>query len=295
MQNVFVIGGTTFDHIVHLEQLPQPLPTTIHVAPFHEGTGSTGSGKALSLKKLGIPSKFYSVLGDDMYGQYIIKDLKASGIDFFYSIDPIGTERHINIMDKDGQRISMFITQSSATIDHPIDAIKAAIQWADVLVINIIDYCHAIAPMVKNSGKKVWADLHDYDGSSAYHQDFIDCSDYIHLSSDNLPDYKPVMERFIREGKKLVVCTHGKAGATALTEQGDWFQQAALAYPMVDANGAGDAFFSGFLVGWMQDLPIETCLQWGAICGGLSIGDKQLTAENLSLEVLKAEWAKWYH
>lgn len=295
MQTVFIIGGTTFDHIIHLPQLPQPRPQTIHEAPFHEGTGSTGSGKALNLHRLGVPLEFYSVLGQDSYGAYIEKDLRQAGVKAFYDYDPKGTERHVNIMDAEGNRISMFVTQSSETVAYDLPRIESAIRNSDILVLNIISYCRGLASLVKQSGKPVWTDLHDYDGTNSYHNDFIEASDYIHFSSDNLPDYKPVMQRFIDKGKKLVVCTHGKAGATVLTPTGEWLEQAALThFPLVDANGAGDAFFSGFLWGWMQQLPLQQCMQYGSVCAALCVGSNELSAADLSTERLKEEWEREY-
>lgn len=293
MQQLFIIGGTTFDHIVYLPQLPQPIPHTIHQAVFHEGTGSTGSGKALNLHRLGIPLQLYSVVGNDSYGSYIQNDLRSAGVNAFYDYDPAGTERHINLMDAEGRRISIFVTQSSEIIAYNTSLIQQAMDQADVLVLNIISYCRGFIPMVTASGKPVWTDLHDYDGSNLYHRDFIDASQYIHLSSDNLPDYKTTMQRFIDEGKQLVVCTHGKAGATLLTPSGEWMEQKAfLQYPLLDANGAGDAFFSGFLFGWMKNEPLQKCMQLGAVCAALCIGSKQLAAENLSAELLMEEWKK---
>lgn len=293
MQQVFIIGGTTFDHIVYLPQLPQPIPQTIHQAAFHEGTGSTGSGKALNLHRLGVPLQLYSVLGKDSYGNYIQNDLSKAEVDAFYDYDPAGTERHINLMDAEGRRISMFIKQSTETIEYNKASIQKAIDAADILVLNIISYCRGLIPMVTASNKPVWTDLHDYDGSNLYHKVFIDASQYIHLSSDNLPDYKTVMQQFINEGKQLVVCTHGKAGATLLTPAGEWIEQKALLhYPMMDANGAGDAFFSGFLFGWLKKESLQKCMQLGAVCAALCIGSKQLAAENLSAELLMEEWGK---
>lgn len=295
MQKVLIIGGTTFDHVVHLPQLPQPVPQTIHQAFFHEGTGSTGSGKALNLQKLGVSTQLYSVLGKDSYGAFVEQDLALAGVNAFYDYDPKGTERHINLMDATGNRISIFITQSSETIAYNKTAIQQAIDEADLLVLNIISYCRGLIPMVTAPGKPVWTDLHDYDGENSYHRDFIDAAGYIHLSSDNLPGYKKVMQQFINDGKEMVVCTHGKAGASLLTKQGEWLEEKALPLSsLVDANGAGDAFFSGFLFGWMKDEPLQTCMQLGTVCAALCLASKELSAENLSAELLMNEWRKHY-
>ena len=116
MKKIFIIGGTTFDHIISLESFLEPVPQTIHRAMFNEATGSTGAGKALCLTKLGMPNILYSVLGNDEFGNRIIHHLESENVNFIYDFDPNGTERHVNIMNSEGERISIFITQSSAKI-----------------------------------------------------------------------------------------------------------------------------------------------------------------------------------
>lgn len=290
MKNVFIIGGTTFDHIVYLPVLPGNHPQTIHEAPFQEGTGSTGSGKALNLTKLGVDTILYSVVGDDQYGKEIIRYLQESGVNIFYDIDPKGTERHINIMDADGKRISIFITQSSETINYSINKIEEQLGLSDIVVLNIISYCRNLIPLINKSNKPVWTDLHDYDGKNQYHTDFINAAQYIHLSSDNLSDYFSVMKQFINVGKELVICTHGKDGATLLTKTGERIDQPAiLSYPMSDANGAGDSFFAGFLYGWINQQSNQRCMQMGAVCAGLCISSKMLAFEFLTPTYLEDE------
>jgi acarbose 7IV-phosphotransferase len=179
MQSVFILGGTTFDQIVSLEQLPGAVPQTIHQAGFHETTGSTGAGKAFCLTKLGVVNSLYSVLGDDNWGKKIIDDLQAQQVDFFYDTDPKGTERHINIMNAEGERISMFITQSSEQLPMRLDKIEEKIKEHDIIVLNIISYCKQLIPLVKKYNKPVWTDLHDYNKGNPYHQPFIDASQCI--------------------------------------------------------------------------------------------------------------------
>ena len=280
---VSILGGTTFDHIIYVPSFPQPVPHTIHQAGFREAVGSTGSGKALALTRLGVPSALYSVAGNDRYGHTIREWLEQNGGRLILAADPAGTERHINIMDATGGRISIFVTQSSETIDHDVPAIQALLDQSTVVVLNIISYCRALIPLVQAAGKPVWTDLHDYDGLSSYHDDFIEAAQYIQLSSDNLPHYRDVMERLISMGKEMVVCTHGRQGASLLTKSGEWLEQPALSgMTIVDSNGAGDSFFSGFLYGWLQQFPLQQCLKAGAICGAYAVTSPQLVSESLN-------------
>lgn len=292
MQEVFVIGGTTFDHIISLPEFPEPLPQTIHQALFNETTGSTGAGKALALTKLKMPNTLYSVLGDDAYGRHIIQHLEKEAVRFIYDWDPKGTERHVNLMDKQGRRISIFVTQSS---EHPalnLQRVAEQLKKSAVVVLNIISYCKNLIPLLANCTLPIWTDLHDYTDNNPYHEPFIDASDVIFLSSDNLPDYKQTMKDLMARGKELVVCTQGAEGSSALNRQGEWFYEPALnGFPLVDANGAGDNYFAGFLFAFLKGYALERCMKYGSLCGAWCITSKQLVYEELSEEFLE----KVYH
>jgi len=295
MPRTLILGGTTYDHIVTLPQLPTPRPQTIHTAPFHEGTGSTGAGKALTLHQLGLPTLLYSAVGDDWHGRQIVADLTAQGVPGRYLTDPAGTERHVNIMDAQGQRISMFITQSPAQVAFDAAELAGLVRASDCVVLNIIDYCRQFIPILHNYPHAIWTDLHDYNGHNAYHQPFIEAAQYIHLSSDNLPDYRPVMQQLRAAGKQLIVCTHGAAGATLLTADGQWLEQAAVPAPtIVDSNGAGDSFFAGFLYGFLHREPPQKCLQYGALCGSWGVQTQGLGIGNRSGAQLEQAWRQHF-
>jgi sugar/nucleoside kinase (ribokinase family) len=295
MKKVLVIGGTSFDSIIYLKSLPNPEPQTIHYAPFNETLGSTGAGKALNLTRLNVDNTLHSIMGDDLYGEKIVQSLKNSGVNFVYDIDPKGTERHVNLMDENGGRISIFVTQSSYELSLDMARIEELIKESDIIVLNILGYTKQLIPLIKKYEKLVWTDLHDYNDGNPYHEDFIDIADYIFVSSDNMHEYKPVMERWMARGKEFVVCTHGKNGSIALTKDGRWIETAIInEYKFKDANGAGDSFFSGFLYGFLKEKSIEESLRLGTICAGLCITSSELAYEELSEDFLETEYEKHY-
>lgn len=295
MPHIGIIGGTTFDHIIHLDSFPAPIPQTIHQAGFHEATGSTGAGKALCLQKLGQPCSLYSLLGNDMQGQHIIRHLQKEGVDFLYDADPAGTERHVNIMNAEGQRISIFVTQSSEKPAFSEEKVKELISRSSLLVLNIISYCKQFIPLLAGFTGPVWTDLHDYTDGNPYHEPFIEAADTVFLSSDNLKDYRYTMENLMERGKKLVVCTHGKGGSTVLTPEREWINCPALtAYPLRDSNGAGDNYFSGFLYAWLKGKDLLSCMQYGSICGALCIGSSELVWPELTADAVETAFRNNY-
>src|SRR5581483_3860646 len=78
-----------------------------------------------------------------------------------------------------------------------------------------------------------------------------------------------MLEAFVARGVKGVAIKLGPGGAAAC-QAGPVIKAKALDVPVVDTTGAGDAFNAGFLHARLAGLPVENCLQRGAVCGSLS-------------------------
>lgn len=297
MNKVLVIGGTTFDSIVYLDKLPQGNPQTLFASsPLNETLGSTGSGKALNLTKLGVDTTLHSVIGNDEYGHKIIKGLTNAGVDFKYDFDPLGTERHVNLIDPSGQRISIFVTWGSAQPALDLERLEQLIIQCDIVVLNIISYTKQLIKLIEKHQKPIWTDLHDYNLGNPYHAPYIEAANYIFVASDNLPDYRKTMLEWMANGKELVVCTHGRKGATALTKEGEWIEMPIISnYEFKDANGAGDSFFSGFLKAYLEGKSVSDCMKYATVVAGLCINSYELASESLSAELVEKEISKYYN
>lgn len=295
MPTALVIGGVSYNLMIYLDALPQPVPQSIYSRGFHETIGSTGAGKALNLCKLGFDTTLHALIGDDPNGRRVAQYLADAGVDFRYDVDPLGTQRHVNLMDAAGQRVSIFIAPGTPDPAFDRERLAALLPRSDYVVLNISNYCRHMIPAIQAQGKPIWCDLHDYDGAKAYHDDFIRAADYLTLSSDALPGYRAFMQRQIEAGKRLVVCTHGARGSTALTPAGEWLETPIIEkYSPLDANGAGDSFFAGLLYGHMRGLGVRQCLRLGTIASGLCVTVRELAFPGLSPALIEAEYAAVY-
>ena len=287
--SICIIGGASVDTIIHLEELPAPRPQTIWPRLSYRAVGSTGAGKALNLKPLGINVSLHTLLGRDQEAEMIKAAMARAKIPLLYQETQAPTEQHVNLMAPGGQRISLFTHPPADPGDIEWTEVEGLIREADLCVVNILSYARPALLLAKKHRKPLWTDLHDYDGQNPYHQPFIDAADVIFLSSDNLPGYRSFMQRCIEEGKAFVVCTHGDKGATLLTAEGEWLEQPVFKVAQVkDTNGAGDAFFSGFVHGYLQGKPLTECLRLAAACGALCVQSDQLAGEQLSAEQLES-------
>lgn len=293
MHRILILGGVSLNTMVFVGAFPKPQPQTVFARSHHESVGSTGAGKALNLARLGYDVALHAMIGADEAGRTVAAALEAAGVTFFSDVDPAGTQRHLNLMDDDGQRISIFL--NGGTFEPELDdaRIETAVAHADLVVVNIRNYCRRFLPSIRERQTPVWVDIHDYDGHNSYHHDFIDAADVLLFSSDQMPDYRPFMETLIASGKELVVCTHGRDGATALSQTDGWLSVPALTdYEMVDTNGAGDSFFAGLLHGRDLGLPLETALRLGSIVAGLCVTSQELALPSLNHTLVAAEYQR---
>lgn len=299
MTKVFVAGDVTFNSLIYLERFPQPVAQTVFSKGFHETVGGTAAGKALNLARLGLEVTLHGLIGDDEPGRFIQQVFerekleRLEKLDFVYDIDPKGTQRHVNLMEDSGARISIYAAYATFEPVIDLERIAGCVASSDIVALNLSNYCRRIIPLAKQHGKPVWCDIHDYDGKNEYHRDFIAGADVITMSSDAMPDYRAFMEKLIADGKQLVICTHGRKGSTALTADGRWIETPAItSYAQKDTNGAGDAFFAGVLYGYARGDEIERCLRLGSVTAGLCVTSSELYDPSLSAENVDVEYIR---
>jgi sugar/nucleoside kinase (ribokinase family) len=290
MTDVVVLGGASWNTMIHLERFPEPRPATIADARSTIAAGSTGIGKALALKALGHRPLLHATIGDDDAGRSIREFCARRGLSTVFDIDPGGTSRHVNLMDATGQRISIFLFNGSAAPPVDVTRLEPAIAAAGTIFLNITQSSIPLLPAVRASGADVWVDLHDYDGTNAYHEPFIAEADVIQLSDEALPDPRPVMQRLAQRAR-LVVCTRGARGALALSA-GEWLDVPAHPATLRDSNGAGDTFFVALWSALLRDLPLPRALHFAAAAAAIAVESDDLVPEAMTQHMVDLRLAQ---
>jgi sugar/nucleoside kinase (ribokinase family) len=91
----------------------------------------------------------------------------------------------------------------------------------------------------------------------------------------------------------LVVVKDGGEGSWAFTDH-EFYKIPAIQLNPVDTTGAGDNFNAGFLYAWLDGQPIETCLKWGNIVGGLSTTSPGGTTRKISCDEVSKYMSEYY-
>lgn len=293
MPRVFIAGPASWNDLVRLDELPAPVPQTVFARQSRSTLGGTSAGKALNLAGLGVETVLRTVVGQDEPGAKIVAELTAAGVSLICEDASGGSERHLNLMDGSGGRISIYLTTSTTAPGPGLhdDAAIAALLAADAVVVDLADHARPFLEIARRHGRAVWCDVHDYDGESSFHAEFVDAATYLFLNGDGfarrgdpgaLEDF---MAARIAAGAQAVVVTEGARGARALTADGRWHHQpAAEVSTIVDANGAGDAFFSGVLSACLAGGPPQAWIaSWpAALVAGAAQAARCLASESLA-------------
>ncbi|WP_106190152.1 carbohydrate kinase family protein [Umezawaea tangerina] len=271
---VFVAGPVSWNRLVELEELPEARPHKASARRHWETIGGTSAGKALNLARLGARVTLRTAVGDDDHGRRIVDTLAAAGVEVIAEIADGPTEQHLNLMDSHGGRVSIYLEVPVLTAPRHDDRALAALADADAVVIDLAEHSRPL--LAATSGLPVWCDLHDYDGSSAYHQDFLDAADYLFLNDDGVPDRADLAALLASAGCRVAVATLGADGAMAVADGVHHRVAAVPVERVVDTNGAGDAFFAGFLLAHLAGADVPAALTAAATSAAHCLGSPNL-------------------
>ncbi|MFF8839348.1 adenosine kinase [Streptomyces sp. NPDC015130] len=269
--DVLVLGGAGVDTIVYVPELPLPYADSHKIRPGIESrAGQTGDFVALGLSALGLRTHHLDMIGDDPYGDLVRALHRDRGIGLTEVPQPCGTKRAVNLVAPDGRRLSLYDDSRSRESDRfPEELVRSLAAASRHAHVSITHPCAFALPQLREAGVTVSTDLHDWDGENPYHEPFAYGADLVFVSTTALADREKTMRRILERGRaEAVVATAGAEGAYLLTADGLSHVPAVTPRaPVVDSNGAGDAFAAGFLLGRLTGEEPARCALYGAVAG----------------------------
>ncbi|MEV8254239.1 carbohydrate kinase family protein [Rhodoglobus sp. NPDC076762] len=272
--DILIAGPVSWNSIVYLDRLPEPSPHMQFALEDFETVGGTSAGKALHLAGLGRKVACHTAVGDDAASIRLRAVLESAGIELQYVTVPGASERHLNLMTRAGERVSLYLS-TPAFVEPDVAQFRALAEGAEALVMDLSETSRALLPEAVASGVPLWTDLHDYDGQSNFHEPFVHAATYLFMNADSMPDPLPFMRARVDAGATAVVCTLGTEGAVAFDADGV-HRVAAMPANIRDTNGAGDAFFAGFLHASLAGSSIEKALAAAASQAVVALESKHL-------------------
>ncbi|WP_157155538.1 carbohydrate kinase family protein [Diaminobutyricimonas sp. LJ205] len=273
-EHIVICGPVSWNHMVYLDRLPEPRPHMQFALEDFQTVGGTSAGKALHLAGLGHRVVCMTVVGDDEMSTSVRDTLTGAGVELAASVVPGPAERHLNLMTRTGERVSLYLsTPSPAPVDERRFA-EVSI-GAAAIVMDLSEASRALLPAAVAAGAPLWTDIHDYDGSAEFHAPFIEAASYVFMNADRLPDPHDFMRSRVEAGATAVICTLGARGAIAYDRDG-FHQVDAVDTEVVDTNGAGDGFLAGYLDATLRGGGTDEALRAAAAQAAVALGTRHL-------------------
>lgn len=265
-----------------ISRMPEP-GELVPTERIHLALGGCASNAGMDLAKAGVKVGVSGCVGDDIFGEFIVRTLKTGGVDTsgVHCIAGAGTASSmvINVKGQDRRFISTPGANSQFTVAHiPADWIAQAKVFyvGGYLMMPGIETDDFVALLrrLRAQGTKTIIDVVLFGGEHYWKvlEKVLPETD-IFLPNDDesaiitgLTDPVEQAECFRRAGAKTVVITQGRKGSILVT---DGLRLRSGVYPVefVGGTGSGDAFDAGYIVGLLNGEDPAGCLRWGSALG----------------------------
>lgn len=281
--HVITIADTCVDLLVDLGDVtPQFGQTELWVTNYFMEMGGSACIFACQAAKLGLRVGILGRLGDDAFGQLVLRRLQECGVDTRYmAVDPaLKTGLGVALCREDGDRAILTYSGSLNAV-YPADitdrflALGRHLHYCSYyLQTNLLPAAAEILQRAKALGLTVsldtnWDPAATWDGglqAALGHADLFFPNEQEARAITGVADLQGALAALLQRvptvavklGERGVLVGHGEERLAVPVEP--------VVRP-VDTVGAGDSFDAGFVAGWLRGLPLATCAAIGNACG----------------------------
>jgi hypothetical protein len=117
-----------------------------------------------------------------------------------------------------GERVSLYVATPAAARRPSVPGGVAAMADAAAIVLDLAPVALGLIDSARATGRPIWTDIHDYDGSAEFHRPFIEAADAIFMNADRIGDDPiPFMERCIEAARRSSCARSGAAAPSRST------------------------------------------------------------------------------
>lgn len=277
-----IVGEINSDLILY--GLPRDLPEEreIFASNFALTLGSSSAILAHNLALLGSKVIFSARVGGDILGEMCCEKLREAGID-------LSRVMRSTTGSLTGVTLILPLASTRRILTFPGTMSEMGIEDLDLDYLSAAKHFHLSSPFLQ---RKLFPDLHllfkemkrrglttsidtnddPDDGWERILEDVLPHVDVLFCTQEELAKLAKTedAENDVAKRVNVLVVKRGSRGASVY-HAGRRIDGPALKLEVIDAVGAGDTFNAGFLHQWIRHEPLDTCLAYGNLAGGLSV------------------------
>lgn len=282
MKKILVIGSSNTDLIATLNHFPAA-GETLEGFSFHQEMGGKGANQALAAHRAGGDVMFITSLGNDTYGQNILRFYKEEGINTSLSrlCDNVPTGIAMIWVDQNGENSIIIIPGANKMLTPEyINSNLVAIEKSDFIVLQMeIPYetVRTVCNIASQLGKKIILNV-----APAYpiNNDILKAIDILivnrseaeTISGEKIEEIgeEKIIDKLLMKGAKSVILTLGSKGC--------WYRnyRESIRFPAFNVNvkdttAAGDTFCGVLVVGISKNKTLEEALEFATAAAALCV------------------------
>ncbi len=279
---VGVIGSANMDLIAHTDLVPVAGQNVVG-RDFRMVPGGKGANQAVAAARLGAHVTFIGKVGADAFGEALLANLKAEGVDVgLVEITPVvATGTALIVVDRSGQSaLTICPGANSNLLPEDLDEINDVIEGLDVLIMQLEIPMETVlrgiamgrelnVRTVVDAGPPRGQPPAEFFNVSILSPNQAEAAALIGRPITNLGDAEAAAAEFMKRGAESVVIKLGEQGALMATPQG-MRHFGAQKVKVVDTTGAGDAFTAALAVFVTEGLALPGAVHMANIAGALA-------------------------
>lgn len=253
---------------------PKTLDRVMEAAgPLKTGLGGSAGNTVRAMAKLGIPSLFTSLVGNDPSGDRYCEEMKAMGISGIVRDPDFTTVRILALVTPDGERTFLHSHQCSDwNFDLDPDHFRKAdwIHFESFLLWEAPQFLEKSLKLAHEEGITISLDLSNFLVVQQYKKKLFEWIErYVDVLFGNEEEIRALTGLSIREGCMelqnlcpIVVVMKGSDGCL-IGCHGELTHVPGFPTKVMDTTAAGDYFTAGFIYGYLQQFPLSICARIG--------------------------------
>ena len=280
--DIIGLGEVVVDWVAKIPHFPKP-DEKINAITEDYFSGGVTANFLVAVARLGVSCGFIGAVGDDSYGDFLIKDFKKEKVDTKLTLIKTGMKTPVNfIFVVKGEKTIIQSPHMLTTKLELTDLEEYYISESKVLHTTLIhpELSEKAINLAKKYDVKVSIDLE----SQIAQQGWMNINKILLKTDILIPNQEgakmitksktpeDAAKELIKKGIPIVIITLGNKGALLTTEE---FQIQIPAYKIdtvIDSTGAGDAFNGAFSVAyWIKNWNLEKSVKYANAAACLKI------------------------
>lgn len=279
---IVVIGSINMDIVIEAGHFPQ-VGETLLGEQVRFSPGGKGANQAVAAARLGADTAMIGAVGDDVFGQELLRTLRADGVDVIGVKQIQGTATGIaSIYVAEGDNSIVVVPGANYKVKPAdIDRGESLLQQADIVLLQLeipVETVVYAAKKAKLLGKTV---VLNPAPAQPLPEELFGLVDYMTPNQTELSRYTgqnacgEALERAMRRMKDMgvvhVITTLGAQGSAYLADDGRLRKLPGYKVPVVDTTGAGDCYNAGLALSVAAGQSLEEAVGFASLVSALAV------------------------